>query len=315
MITLKGHTGTYILNQSQGSKGKFGGIIKGHREEDQLLVSAKKLKQNIADQQEVLQRLLSIDHPSLAKNIEIIQEQEHVYVIRQYYAGTDLKTILNKGSIYRRVKTNLFIDMAIRILEGLAVLHRASIIHRDIKPANIIIPHEADELPDEWRGKNAVLIDFEQASLLPCPTQRLPFALVYSPPEQLLNKGHLTNLTSDLFALAITLYECIAGKPPYQDCNAEILLNLQLTYPIKKPPRMDETLFNILDKATQKASFPKPPRLLPTPQIESILKEGTLNRYQQADEMKIDLEKYLQLQPLTKPLAWYQRLLSKRSAH
>ena len=158
----------------------------------------------------------------------------------------------------------------------------------------------------------AVLIDFEQASLLPCSNERTSFSLIYSPPEQLLNKGHLSNSTSDLFALAITLYECIAGKPPYQDCNAEILLNLQLTYPVKKPPRMDEAFFNILAKATNKASFPKPPRLFPKSEIETLLKDGIQNRYQQANAMKINLENYLKRHPTTKQTPWHKRLFNRR---
>lgn len=313
MITLKGHTGTYILNQREGTKGKFGGIYKGHRAEDLLKVSAKKLKLNTADHIEVLQQLQAIDQPSLAKNIELIQQNDTTYIIQQYYEGTNLKTILKKKPIYRRVKTNLFLEMAIQILEGLSVLHQRGIIHRDIKPANIIIPHEADETPNQWSGKKAVLIDFEKASLLPFTNQRTPFTLVYSPPEQLLIKGHLSNPTSDLFSLAITLYECIAGKPPYQDCNAEILLNLQLTYPVQKPPRMEDSFFSILNKATHKASFPKPLRLMSKSEIETLLKDGIINRYQQADAMKIDLKNYLKLHSTTKHMVWYKRLLSRRS--
>lgn len=307
MIILQGHTGTYHLTQSQGTTGKFGGIYKGHRQEDNCPVSAKRLKPDSVIQNDALKQLLSIHHPSLAATIEIINDGKDRYIIRKYYAGTDLKTILNKGSLYRKVKARLFTEMAIHILDGLSVLHQQGMIHRDIKPANIIIQHREDENPNEWTGKNAVLIDFEQASLIPCPHQRSPFALVYSPPEQLLNKSYLANASSDLFALAITLYECVAGKAPYQDCNAEILLNLQLTYPVKKPPRMDENFFNILAKAAYKESFPKPPRLLSATQIESILQKGIVNRYQTAEEMKKELQTYIDALPSQKKHPWYKR--------
>jgi len=152
------------------------------------------------------------------------------------------------------------------------------------------------------------LIGFEQASLLPCPVRQIPFSLIYNPPEQLLNKGYLTNPTSDLFALGITLYETIAGKPPYQDCNAEILLNLQLSYPVKKPPSMNEQFFNILEKATYKEPFSKSPSLLSSEKIESIMLKGIQNRYQKADEMKEDLQEYVKTHIPQKPIPWYKRI-------
>ena len=308
MITLKGHADTFILTQTQGANGKFSGIFKGYRQEDQLAVSTKRLKHGNIDQHRIIEKLTAINHPALATTIELINHEDNHFVIRKYYPGTDLKTILNKASIYRRIKTSLFIEMAICILDGLSTLHQQGIIHRNIKPANIIIPHEKDEPPNLWNGNQALLINFEQASLLPCTNQRIPFSLVYSPPEQLLNRGRFTNQTSDLFALGITLYETIAGKPPYQDCNAEILLNLQLTYPVKKPPRMNEQFFNILAKATYKEPFPKPPGLLSANKIESIIAEGIQKRYQQADDMKEELRCYFKTLAPPKAIPWYKRM-------
>jgi len=307
MIILHGYTGTYILTQKQGTNGKFGGIHRGHRQEDQLEISAKKLKSGNNDQLRMIRKLIATNHPALASTLEIIDYRGNSYVIRKYYPGTDLKTILTKKSIYRRVNSSFFVEMAIHLLDGLATLHRHGIVHRDIKPANIIIPHNENEPPNSWKGIQAILIDFEQASLLPCPVSKIPFALIYSPPEQLLNKGHLTNPTSDLFALGITLYETIAGKPPYQDCNAEILLNLQLSYPVQKPPRMHEPFFSILEKATYKEPFPKPPRLLSSEKIEFIMRKGIQNRYQKAENMKEDLQEYLETHVLQKPIPWYKR--------
>jgi len=124
MITLNGHTGTYILNQTQGANGKFGGIFKGYRQEDQLAVSAKKLKDSHTDQRKMIENIMTIHHPAIALTIELIKHDGHHYLIREFNSGTDLKTILTKKSIYRNIKTSLFIEMAISLLDGLATLHR-----------------------------------------------------------------------------------------------------------------------------------------------------------------------------------------------
>ena len=59
--------------------------------------------------------------------------------------------------------------------------------------------------------------------------EKKPFALIYSPPEQLLKIPQLINETSDLYSLGIVMYELLAGKIPFQQSNPELLMNLQLT--------------------------------------------------------------------------------------
>lgn len=123
----------------------------------------------------------------------------------------------------------------------------------------------------------------------------------------LLKKNSLVCPASDLFALSITLFQLINGRAPYTDCNPEILVNLQLTYPMKQPPRMTDQLFAVLAKAAYKASFRLPPRRLGPEETEQTLQRGIQGRYQSANEMLADLQ---QVKSAIKPSFW-QKLLKK----
>lgn len=311
MIGLTGNTGSYQIELSQSKKGKFGGICMGCRVEDQMKVTAKRLPAAwSANELEKYEKIIQIQHPNLTNTLEIIEYEGHYYLIREFYNGTDFKTLFKKHSLHKHLSTHFLLRAVTYLLDGLKTLHENGIIHRDIKPSNIILRHSPDLHPSKWKPEDTILIDFEQSSTYPCLHQvRTPFALVYSPPEQLLNRSELIHPSSDLFSLGITLYEMLAGRPPYVDCNAEILLNLQLTYPIKRPSGMDEELFSIIAKAAYKCPFPLPPKRLATEVITSILQKGISERYQNAWDFREAIAHYLQTHPEKDKTQWWLRLL------
>lgn len=304
-LNLTGHQGTYTLDQ------EFQNIWIGKRNKDNLKVIAKKLKQKGETFHQTFEHVSKINHPAIAETIELIETKDGTYLIREYYEGTTLKHALDKKSIYRKLNERFFIQLIIELLKGLDLLHQNNILHLDIKPANILIKHNPEEDPKEWKPENVVLLDFEQSLLFPISkNQRNRFTLVYSPPEQLLNRLHLLNPSSDLSAIGIILYEVISGSAPYVDCNAEILVNLQLTYPLKKKPSMRDDFFAIIQKAANKASFPKPPRLLDNVTIESLLKQGIDGRYQNCNDLLKALAEYYTLIEDERP-SWWKLLLGR----
>ena len=297
MNSIQGANATYRITKDQPhKKGKFGGITIYQSIEDNSLVSVKKIsKSDFLDRID----LKDIIHPNLSETIEYVENNEGLFLIRRYYHGTDLKTIIKKRIKYNKLDSSFFIKAFAHILNGLSILHQHHIIHRDIKPSNIIFKHAPNASVKIWRPEDVILTDFEQAAIYPIKNRiRIPFALIYSPPEQLLNHNKLVSPASDLFALAISLYEAVAKKPPYEDCNAEILLNLQLTYPLKKPTKMDESLFEILKKAAYKEPFPLPPKRLAPNVITEILERGISKRYKKSEEFRTALNEYLKKLPL-----------------
>lgn len=118
---------------------------------------------------------------------------------------------------------------------------------------------------------------------------RAPFALCYSPPEQLLNRNHLTGPWSDLFSLAMTLYETLCRKPAFWYHDPEMLMHMQLNQPIKNNG-IKQSLFAIIVKATYREPFRLPPRALMFPEIDDFIQKSIEKRYQEAREFITDLE-------------------------
>ncbi|MGV8828417.1 MAG: serine/threonine protein kinase [Breznakibacter sp.] len=307
MILVKGDTANFLLNEATAKKGRFGTIWHGHRESDQLPVAVKSLTLVHPQAIAILSLLKTIQHHCIAPVLDFFFHNNQFFVVRPYFAGTDLKTILKTPSIHRKIDEMAYITMAKKLLPALELIHKHNIVHRDIKPSNILVLHPEGQPAKDWDFLNVMLIDFEQSTFFPDNSGvRAPFSLIYSPPEILLKYNYLINPSSDLFALAITLFHLIANKPPYTDCNAEILINLQLTYPLKPTNRMDDQLFSCLSKAAYKEPFPLPPRRMNPATIENVLKSGIEKRYQTASEMLVEINKISSIFKDLPP--WYKRV-------
>ncbi|MCQ2200942.1 MAG: protein kinase [Bacteroidales bacterium] len=301
----------YEITGSLGSKGKFGGVQVGYvKARPEISVTIKRIEKYGERLLPLLQKVKEISHPSIAPILDVESVPSvGLLVARKKIEGTDLKTIFTTKSLYRRVDEKKFIQAGCAILRGLEKLHAAGVIHRDIKPSNIIIPHAEGEDVTKADFSKAVIIDFEQSSPYPDNSGvRSSFALVYSPPEMLLKYNSLVGPWSDFFALSVMLFQLIMGKAPYSDCNPEILVNLQLTYPMKQPVRMADDLYACLRKAAYKEPFRIPPRRMSQQEIEQTLRKGVQGRYRSAEEMLRDLE---QVGEPFKKVSWIQKVLGE----
>jgi predicted Ser/Thr protein kinase len=127
------------------------------------------------------------------------------YIAMEYVAGQSLRERLSGG---KRPDPSWVFTMGGVLAEALHVAHRAGIIHRDIKPANILIRAEDGA---------AKIADFGVARLRSSELTQTGASLGspgYMSPEQI--RGAALNGRSDLFSLAIVLYEALCGKRPFQ---------------------------------------------------------------------------------------------------
>jgi serine/threonine protein kinase len=132
---------------------------------------------------------------------------DHTWFVEQFVEGSTLGAVLAVGIPDPRSVTR----WADQTLATLVVAESIGVVHRDIKPANVII----DPAGDAW------LIDFGIARhlglLSVTSTSALmgPHSAGYAPPEQFGNSKHEVDTRADLFALGVTLYECLEGLNPY----------------------------------------------------------------------------------------------------
>jgi serine/threonine protein kinase len=301
----------YVVEKQLG-KSKFGITYLAYHPNNKKVIIKHLYSPLPSSSQEIIEKLNNLNVSFFPKSKYLTTKKNEHLIIRDYIAGSDIKTILKKPVKYAQIPKSFFIQGFIKVFEALDILHKNGITHGNIKPSNILIKHDAHKGIKKWKPSNIAIIDFERAILksMPSSYEQKGFSMIYSPPEQILHYTQLLNPTIDIFAASVSLLETITNKKPLYDCNAEILINLQLTYPIPKPHNIDNSLFEIISKGFKKERFPLPPNRLTNDKIIEILRQGIKNRYQDASEIKDDLEKWLQNNPIKKK-HWLLNLLQR----
>lgn len=176
-----------------------------------------------------------LDHPSLPRIVDIIDEEDVIYVVMDYIEGQTLQYIVEE---YGAQPQDEVIDWAIQLCDVLNYLHTRTppIIYRDMKPGNIMLKPDGNiKLIDfgiarEYKEKNL-------ADTVTLGTRG------YAAPEQFGGKGQ-TDPRTDIYCLGVTLYHLLTGvspaEPPYE------------IYPIRHwKPELSGGLENIILKCIQ----------------------------------------------------------------
>jgi len=173
-------------------------------------------------------------HQADSRVIELYESGDldgYFFIAMQYIEGRTIAEILKSE---QRIEPARAAKFAIEILSQLDHLHsfqaeidgeRRSVVHGDIKPSNIQIGAD-----DEVR-----LLDFGIAKVLTFTHSRTHLNLGspgYCSPERL-SRGQVDR-HADLWAVGVTLYEMIAGSPPYQARDTRKLEELIQS---RRPPR------------------------------------------------------------------------------
>ncbi len=173
-------------------------------------------------------------HAADARVIEVYdygQVDGFFFVSMQYIEGRTVAEILKEEGRIQPLRAARFTAEILNQLDRLhsfqAVIdgQRRSVVHGDIKPSNIQIGTN-----DEVR-----LLDFGIAKSLTFTHSRTHLGLgspSYCSPERL-NRGQVDR-HADLWAVGVTLYEMVAGVPPYQ---AQDTRKLEALIQSRRPPR------------------------------------------------------------------------------
>lgn len=214
---------------------------KGNGKDDVVIVNSLLAEANM---------MKKLDHPSLPRIVDIIDNGETIFVVMDYIEGESLDKILLE---YGPQPEKLVIAWAKQLCDVLSYLHsqKPPIIYRDMKPANIMLKPEG----------NIKIIDFGIAREY--KEQSLADTTVlgtkgYAPPEQYSGQ---TDARSDIFALGMTMHHLLTGIDPR---GGEKYVPVRMWN-----PELSEGIEIIIDKCVQPAAE---------------------NRYQNCSDLLYDLE-------------------------
>jgi len=147
--------------------------------------------------------LAKFNHHNIVRINRYFEENNTAYFVMDYESGSSLRDILSR-------KKDLFEEQEIEAIvgplcEGLKQLHKMNLIHRDIKPDNILIRNNGDPILIDF----GAVIDLNDANIDVIATPS------YAPIEQY-DSRFPQGPWIDIYALAATIYEMIAGSPPPQ---------------------------------------------------------------------------------------------------
>jgi serine/threonine protein kinase/Flp pilus assembly protein TadD len=186
----------------------------------------------------------ALDHPNIATIYEIDEAQGECFICMAYIEGQSLKELIRQ----KKFSLEEILRIATQISEGLHTAHKKGITHRDIKSDNIMLTPEG----------TVKIMDFGLAKLKGAPkltkTGTTTGTMQYMSPEQA--QGMEVDQRSDIFSLAVVLYEMITGQLPFKgDHEAAIIYSIVNETPeplARYKVNIPEGLQKIVDKALKK---------------------------------------------------------------
>jgi serine/threonine protein kinase len=190
--------------------------------------------------------LTAARHPGVVAALDAGETDDGTpYLVLELLEGRSVEGIL---AVRRRIAAAEVAWLGAGICDALAAAHRSGIIHRDIKPSNVFVAR------DEQGREVVKLFDFGVARV-PSEKNKLTQhgALLGTPeymaPEQLLARD--VDGRTDLYALGVTLYECLTGVVPFEGNFGEVLLKVsteQLTPLQMKAPEVSPELAAVIER-------------------------------------------------------------------
>jgi TolB-like protein len=199
----------------------------------------------------------SLSHPNVCQLFDIGDTEGTPFLVMELLDGESLADRLGRGALPLAEA----IRITLAVLTALDALHSRGFVHRDLKPSNVFLT-----------GYGVKLLDFGLARELPTAKLsaddttvqhgRSPLTLSgmivgtprYMAPEQVL--GTPVDGRTDLFSVAVLLYEMVAGAPPFANENPMQLFHA-LVY--ENPPNLaGSAAISAVNRVIHRAMAKKP---------------------------------------------------------
>lgn len=186
------------------------------------------------------------------------------YIVMEYFEGISLKHYINEPE---KIDLKSKVSIICQIADALSSVHSKNIFHRDIKPDNVLVNNNLTVKITDFGVCHLPTSDLTMTTeLMGSPGYMAPEYLQYGKVGKLL----------DIYALGVVSYELMTGFKPFDANNLTELMEKVIHHKPEDPRKI----------------FPDfSPYLLDV--IGRMLRKNPRRRYQDASEIKKDLENYM----------------------
>lgn len=266
----------YAIERVLGS-GAMGTVYRAHDTSLDRAVAVKVLRSRLAEDPAVVDRFVRearaaarVNHPNLTHVYFVGAEQgcqfppgsstafesgagsarsaqpSTPFFAMEYVPGT---TFEQEVAARGPMPLERFVDVIVQAARGLAAAHGAGVVHRDVKPSNLMLLPDGTVKVTDFGLAKSLGGDVDASgggSLLGTPT--------YMAPEQCRGRG--VDARTDVYALGLTAWFLLAGKPPYSGESLGQMLQDQMNTPLPSicalrpelPPGLDRALATLCEK-------------------------------------------------------------------
>jgi eukaryotic-like serine/threonine-protein kinase len=158
------------------------------------------------------------------------------YVAMELLEGESLANLMKRTGPMEPLRA---LHIIRQVLRATGAAHAKGIVHRDLKPDNIFIVNR-DDVQDFVKLLDFGISKFLETSDYSIKTKLTTTGAVmgtplYMAPEQAM--GAPVAPSVDIYACGVILFEMLAGRPPFNDGNYNMIVAKLLTAP---PPRLDD---------------------------------------------------------------------------
>lgn len=208
----------YILEEEIG-RGDMATVYRGRHKTDDTLVAIKLIGPQFTFDAKFVQRFkdavkqaIRLEHPSIVRTYEAIQEGDRLYIVRELIEGRPLAELIEEEG---PLSPQRMLVIARQIASALDYAHQHSVTHGDLS-ANLI-----------YIGLNdhAMIADFGQTQAMSGTSLAKQGYAVGTPetmaPERVHGQGPTRQ--ADLYSLGIICYQMLAGELPFTGSPAAVL--------------------------------------------------------------------------------------------
>lgn len=255
----------------------------------------------------------TLNHPNIVPVFEVGSAGPICFIAYQLIQGDSMDQWLRQFGT-KGVNDKIAAEILIKLADAVHHAHQRGVLHRDLKPANVLLENCTADHPDGQAeaGLNQctpMITDFGMAKIVEAEHSNqfdthatTDNAIVGTPaymsPEQTGIQGKQVDARTDVYALGAILYQLVTGQPPFNADSVLETLEKVRHENVVSPRRFNSHLSKDLAEVCLKC-----------------LEKSPSDRYSSAFELKTDLQRFIDGQPvLARPVSsvtrikrWYAR--------